>query len=137
MRTLATVLAVLGLLAGIGVGSPAVAGPAQCFDGYGRPFGPPYDSSRPNYDMICRAFGIGGYCTNVDPQWAVDSCGPRPRGRYDRGYRYDDHDSRPHYRSRRYDYDRRYRNDGQYPYRTRDFSPGTIYQYTPQPNTAR
>jgi hypothetical protein len=135
MKTLATMTAALGFLGAIGATNPAAAAPAQCFDAYGRPYGPPYDSSHPNYAMICQAFRIGGHCLHVDPQWAVNSCGLSPRGNYDRG-RYD-YDSRPRQRSRRQDYDRRHRGDRQTPGRSYEFSPGTKYEYHPQPNTSR
>ncbi len=135
MRTLATVTAALGLLGAVGAMNPAAAAPAQCFDGYGRPYGPPYDSSHPNYAMICQAFRMGGHCMHVDPQWAVSSCGLNRRGYYDRGHY--DYDSRPRQRSRRQDYDRRHRGDRPSPGRSYEFSPGTRYEQHPQPNTAR
>jgi hypothetical protein len=137
MKSLATVTAALGLLGAVGAMNPAAAAPAQCFDAYGRPYGPPYDSSHPNYAMICQAFRMGGHCLHVDPQWAVNSCGLNRGSYYNRGHY--ERDSRPNYRSRRHDYDRRHRGDRKSPGRIEEFSPRYNYelQTRPQPNTAR
>lgn len=134
MKALATMTAALGLLGAIGAATPASAAVGQCYDAYGRPFGQPFDTDHPSYGMICQAFRIGGHCTHVDPQWAASSCGLQPRGHYNRGYYRDEPDSRPHYRSRQYDYDRGQRYDYQ---RRHQFGPSTTDPAAPQPNTAR
>jgi len=107
MRTLATVTAALGLLGAIAAANPASAAMGQCFDAYGRPFGPPHNTDNPPYGMICQAYRAGGHCTHVQPEWAASNCGLSPRGYYNRGHQYD-YDSRPRYRSRQSDYQRDY-----------------------------
>lgn len=105
MKTLATVTAALGLLGALAAANPASAAMGQCFDGYGRPASPPYSTDNPPYGTICQVYRQGGQCTGVQPNWAANNCGFRPRY-YNRGY---DYDSGPRYRSRRYDrydYDR-------------------------------
>jgi hypothetical protein len=73
----------------------------QCFDGYGRPIGGPYNTDNPPYGMICSAFRRGGSCTGVQASWAESNCGLAPRYRYrDDRYR----DDYPRYRRRYYDY---------------------------------
>lgn len=128
MKTLAAVTTALGLLGVIAAANPAAAAMGQCFDAYGRPFGPPHSTDNPPYGMMCQAYRVGGHCTHVDPGWAEANCGVAPRRYY-----YD----KPEYRSRRNDQDWRYRNDWQYPGRSYEFSPGSRYESHPQPNTAR
>lgn len=105
MKTLATVTAALGLLGALATANPAAAGMGQCFDGYGRPMGPPYSTDNPPYGQICQVYRQGGQCTGVQPNWAANNCGFQPRY-YNRGY---DYDRGPRYRSRRDDYEYRYR----------------------------
>ena len=107
MRTLATVTAALGLLGAIAAANPASAAMGQCFDAYGRPFGPPHNTDNPPYGMICQAYRAGGHCTHVQPEWAASNCGLAPRGYYNRGQQYD-YNTRPRYRSRQSDYQRDY-----------------------------
>src|ERR1044071_2961476 len=52
-------------LAALSLGSAAVAGPGQCYDGHGRPFGPAYDTDRPDYNWINSVLKRGGSCTGV------------------------------------------------------------------------
>ena len=133
MKTLATMTAALGLLGALGAANPAAAAMGQCFDAYGRPYGPPHSTDNPPYGKICQAYRVGGHCTGVEPQWVASNCGFRPRGYENRGYYYNDPDGRPDYRSRRYDHER---NQPYYPPRYQ-FSPGMTYPNSPQPNTAR
>ena len=59
----ATVLGALG--AALGAAGTANAGPGQCYDAYGRPVGPVYDTDRPNYSFINSVMRRGGNCTGV------------------------------------------------------------------------
>jgi hypothetical protein len=106
MKTLATVTAALGLLGAFAAATPASAAMGQCFDAYGRPYGPPHNTDNPPYGMICQAYRAGGHCTHVQPGWAESNCGIAPRGRYNRGYDNRGYD---------YDHNRRYRQRGYYP----------------------
>lgn len=99
MRKLACLAAGLGAVVVAGAESPASAGPGRCFDAYGRPTGPIYNTDAPPYGLICGVLRRGGSCTGVDPGWAQSNCGFGPRYyRYnDRGYprywnRYDRYD---------------------------------------------
>jgi len=104
MKTLAIATAALSVLGAITVANPASAATGQCFDAYGRPFGPPHNTDNPPYALLCQAYRIGGHCTHVGPGWAENTCpGVAPRS----GYRYDD-DRHPRYRSRHHDYGPRY-----------------------------
>ncbi len=97
MRKIAIATIVLGAL---GFAVPASAGPGQCYDAYGRPIGPVYDTDRPNYGFINSVIRRGGSCTGVQPEYNPN-----------RGRRYfydDDGSSRRFYRDRFYD-DGRYR----------------------------
>jgi len=85
---LATVSAAIGLLGAVAAETPAFARVGQCLDAYGRPFGPPYNTSNPPYGMLCSAYRQGGSCTGVAPQWAESYCGYTPRYRYYRDDRY-------------------------------------------------
>lgn len=105
MKTIAIATAALSVLGAIAVANPASAATGQCFDAYGRPFGPPHNTDHPPYALLCQAFRIGGHCTHVPQQWAESNCGLAPRY----GYRNDDDDGhRPHYRSRQYDHSPRH-----------------------------
>ena len=100
MKTLATVTAAVGLLGAIAAATPASAAMGQCFDAYGRPYGPPHDTDNPPYGMICQAYRVGGHCTHVQPGWAETNCGiGAPRGYRNRGYYYE---PQPQYRNRGY-----------------------------------
>src|SRR3990170_906080 len=83
MKKLAIAATVAGAL---GLAGPALAGPGQCYDHYGRPIGPVYDTDRPNYGFINSVIRNGGSCTGVLP----------------------DYNPYPNYRSRHYDYGPRY-----------------------------
>jgi hypothetical protein len=48
-----------------GVAAPAFAGPGQCYDAFGRPVGPVYDTDYPNYAFINAVIRRGGTCTGV------------------------------------------------------------------------
>ena len=88
-------LAIAAVLAGtFGLAAPALAGPGQCYDHYGRPVGPVYDTDNPNYGFINSVIRNGGSCTGVQP-------GYNPYQR--RSYQYD--------YGPRYDYDRGDRRD--------------------------
>ncbi len=76
--TLAAALAAAVLAA-----APAMAGPGQCYDAYGRPVGPGYDTDRPNYAFIDSVVRRGGSCTGVVSP-------PSRRGYRNDGYGYDD-----------------------------------------------
>jgi hypothetical protein len=109
MKKLATVTAILAALGAIGFQSPAIATMGQCFDGDGRPYGPPQNTDNPNYGMICQAYRIGGHCTHVNAGWAESNCGIGPRrGQYGQPRYYD---------TPRYNYDsgRRRRHDSDAP----------------------
>jgi len=120
MKTIAIATAALSVLGAIAVANPASAATGQCFDAYGRPFGPPHNTDNPPYALLCQAYRIGGHCTHVGPGWAEGACpGMAPRYGYrnydDDGYRaryrsrqYDDDGYRPRYRSRQYDHSPRY-----------------------------
>ena len=107
MLSISRLLAGAGALALIGLGTPALAAMGQCYDAYGRPVGPPHNTDNPPYDLICRAYRIGGSCTHVQPGWAESNCGVGPRypayraspytygpGFRERPYRYDPRDPR-------------------------------------------
>lgn len=79
MRKLLWAAAAMGALGAAATGAPAFAAVGQCFDAYGRPFGPPHNTDNPPYDLICRAYAIGGSCTHVQPGWAQANCGFGPR----------------------------------------------------------
>jgi hypothetical protein len=55
----------LVLLAAAAAAAPAMAGPGQCYDAYGRPIGPAYDTDNPNYGFIDSVLRRGGSCTGV------------------------------------------------------------------------
>jgi hypothetical protein len=102
MRKLALVAAAIGLLGALGAATPSLAATGQCFDAYGRPLGPPYNTDNPPYGTFCAAFRQGGSCTGVSPSWAESNCGYSPRRYYrDDGYRYRNRD----YDGRRYNQD--------------------------------
>jgi hypothetical protein len=88
------------LVAAVGLAAPANAGPGQCYDAYGRPIGPVYDTDNPNYGFIQSVLRRGGSCTGVDPGYGQNR--NRGEGRRYRGDRYFYDDP---YRSRRRDYD--------------------------------
>lgn len=70
-----------GIAGAVFAAAPAFAGPGQCYDAYGRPVGPVYDTDNPNYGFINSVMRRGGSCTGVV------SPPSRPRYRdYDRGY---------------------------------------------------
>ena len=59
-------LAIAAALAGtFGFAAPALAGPGQCYDAYGRPIGPVYDTDYPNYSFINSVVRRGGSCTGT------------------------------------------------------------------------
>jgi hypothetical protein len=89
MRTLAIAAALVGAL---GFAAPALAGYGHCYDAYGRPVGPAYDTDRPNYGFIQSVTRRGGSCTGVNTGYRQDY---RNRGNR---YYYDD----PNYNRRRY-----------------------------------
>lgn len=82
MRKLGIAAIVLGAL---GFATPAAAGPGQCYDAYGRPIGPVYDTDYPNYAWINSVVRRGGSCTGVRPEYNPDS-GYYARRRYYREY---------------------------------------------------
>lgn len=101
MRKLASVIASLTALAGVGAQSPADAAVGQCFDAYGRPFGPPHNTDNPPYGLICQAYRRGGHCTHVGAGWAESNCGGlRQRPSYQ--YRNDDDRYRRRYQEHYY-----------------------------------
>lgn len=65
MRKIALVTAVVGIAGAFGFAAPAFAGPGQCYDYYGRPVGPVYDTDNPNYGLINSVLARGGHCTGV------------------------------------------------------------------------
>jgi hypothetical protein len=78
------------LVAAVGVTAPANAGPGQCYDAYGRPIGPVYDTDNPNYGFIQSVIRRGGSCTGVDPNYGQQRR-YRGEGRYrDDRYYYND-----------------------------------------------
>jgi len=91
-----------GLIGAMGAAGSAMAGPGQCYDAYGRPVGPAYDTDHPNYGFLDSVVRRGGTCTGMN--------NPSPRRRY--GY---DDNRRDNYNrgDDGYDDDRRgYRNRG-------------------------
>lgn len=54
-----------GLAGTFAVAAPAMAGPGQCYDAYGRPVGGVYDTDHPNYGFINAVIRRGGSCTGV------------------------------------------------------------------------
>jgi len=90
-----------GLAGALFAAAPAFAGPGQCYNAYGRPVGPVYDTDRPNYRFLNSVMRRGGTCTgNVSPPNR-----PRYRGYeqpsrpyYYRGYRNHDGDRYRYYR---------------------------------------
>lgn len=101
MRKLAVAVIALGAIA---VATPAVAGPGQCYDRFGRPVGGIYDTDHPNYNFIQRVQRRGGHCARVgDGPSYRPNFGPRnPYG----GYRYDNYYNSPSYNYRGQGYDR-------------------------------
>jgi hypothetical protein len=129
MKKLATVTAVLAALGAIGAQAPANAAVGQCFDGYGRPYGPPQNTDNPNYGMICQAYRMGGHCTHVGGSWAESNCGIGPRRSYDPGPRY----YQPRHYNERPRGERRGRNNT-YPHPDASDNPAIP---APTPNSAR
>jgi hypothetical protein len=83
MRKILLAATVLGTIAGAGA---ANAGPGQCYDGYGRPVGPVYDTDRPNYSFINSVIRRGGSCTGVVSEpGRRNYYGYKPDDRYKRG----------------------------------------------------
>lgn len=89
----ATVLGALG--AALGAAATAHAGPGQCYDAYGRPIGPVYDTDHPNYAFLDSVVRRGGTCTGMNnpparrgyqPNYGYD--GYRRDGNYYRGNDY-------------------------------------------------
>jgi hypothetical protein len=125
-------LAIAAVLAGsFGLVAPALAGPGQCYDHYGRPVGPVYDTDNPNYGFINSVIRNGGSCTGVQSGYnPYRNRSPN----YNYGPRYDDHD-RSRRRQDRDDARRTYQN--QYP---PSFAPNLGCPYGDQskcPSTAR
>jgi hypothetical protein len=78
------------LIGAVGAAWSAIAGPGQCYDAYGRPVGPAYDTDHPNYGFLDSVVRRGGTCTGMQPNY---NYGPRYRSdddRRSRGYRNDD-----------------------------------------------
>jgi hypothetical protein len=129
MKKLATVTAVLAALGAMGSQSPAMAAVGQCFDGSGRPYGPPQNTDNPNYGLICQAYRVGGHCTHVGGDWAQSNCGIGPR--YNRGQ----YQQPRYYDSPRYQYDKPRRHDDITP-RRRDFQDSGRRYQNPTPGMA-
>ena len=91
MRKIAIGVAALIALGAAGV---AQAGPGRCFDAYGRPIGPVYDTDNPNYGWINSVIARGGSCTGV-------AVGPRYYGPYYNPY-YHPYRYNPNYYGYRY-----------------------------------
>ena len=137
MRNTIRSLAALAGLAAVAAAGPALADVGQCFDAYGRPFGPPHDTDNPPYELICRAYSIGGSCTHVLPGWAQSNCGLGPRYPANRSHPYyDQRYPETHRFNREGDPRRQYRPD-----RPQRFQPPDPTQppapFRPAPNTAR
>ena len=80
------------LIGAVGTAGSAIAGPGQCYDAYGRPIGPTYDTDHPNYGFLDSVVRRGGTCTGM--QQPNYNYGPRNRSgddRRSRGYRNDDY----------------------------------------------
>jgi hypothetical protein len=114
MRVLVTAAVLAGAL---GLALPAWAGPGQCYDAYGRPVGPVYDTDNPNYGFINSVIRRGGSCTGVQPGYDSD----RRNRRYYESPRY--HDSQRYRRDRDYDSQRG----------PRDPHTGTVYPHSGTP----
>jgi hypothetical protein len=70
--------------------APALASPGQCYDAYGRPVGPVYDTDRPNYRFINSVIRRGGSCTGVRSDYdASPNYYYSPKRQYNRHYRRD------------------------------------------------
>ena len=130
-------LAIAAVLAGtFGLAAPALAGPGQCYDHYGRPIGPVYDTDHPNYGFLNSVIRNGGSCTGVPPGYNSHP-----------GYRSHHYDYGPRYDYNRYDDDRRRRrqerDDARRDYQNRhppSFAPNLSCPYGDQtrcPSTAR
>ncbi len=94
-----TMLFAAALIGGLGAAGSAIAGVGQCFDRFGNPVGPSYDTDRPNYGYINSVLARGGSCTGVNPGWGY---GPHTRYYgygYDNGqaYRYRHRDGNAYY----------------------------------------
>ena len=50
------------VLVAIGLAAPASAGIGQCYEPYGVPVGPAYDTDHPNYRFIESVIRRGGSC---------------------------------------------------------------------------
>lgn len=69
MKELGLAAMVFGVL---GFTAPALAGLGQCYDAYGRPVGPVYDTDHPDYNFLDAVIGRGGSCTGVSSDWHQD-----------------------------------------------------------------
>jgi hypothetical protein len=96
MRKIGFAAIALGALA---FATPALAGPGQCYDAYGRPVGPVYDTDYPNYNFINAVIRRGGSCTGVQPYY-----NPYGNRYYDQQYYYDRRYNRYYPYNRYYDY---------------------------------
>ena len=47
--------------------APALAAVGQCYDAYGRPVGPAYDTNYPNHALMQSVMRSGGACVAVNP----------------------------------------------------------------------
>ncbi len=100
MRKLAVAAIALGAIA---VATPALAGPGQCYDRFGRQVGGIYDTDNPNYNFIQWVQRRGGHCARVGENNYRPNYGPRyPYG----GYQRDNYYNSPSYYYRGQGYDR-------------------------------
>ena len=98
MRKIALAAGVAGALF---AAAPAFAGPGQCYDAYGRPVGPVYDTDHPNDGFLNSVTRRGGTCTGISsrPSRSGYRGYERPyRPYYYRGYRDYDNDRYRYYR---------------------------------------
>ncbi len=118
MRKLAILAAAAGMIGTLGLAAPASAAPAQCYDAYGRPIGPRYDTRYPDYGWINQVYAYGGRCVQIGApvqpglglyfRFGDDRRGYHDDRRRGRDYRHDRRD-------RRGDYDRRRQRDADRP----------------------
>jgi hypothetical protein len=62
------VASALALCLAVPFGAPASAAPAHCFDSFGAPFGPNFDTNAPNPDWIRWVQARGGTCRVLRPE---------------------------------------------------------------------
>jgi hypothetical protein len=121
MRKLAIFTVAAGIVGLLGA-APAFASAGQCYDAYGRPVGPVYDTDHPNYGYIDSILARGGSCTGVvTPPSNSYNYGPRYyhyAPRYQNHHNYHRSNKSPQQRRQERRERQQYDRDHPYPNRT-------------------